>query len=233
MSKEKILRDYNNSIHYTEETWALLKSKRKRAIEILAMFKGLIPYVYGSVARGNIHEDSDIDVIFINQIPTFQIEMILNKNGYENYLREIIMATPNDPIKLYIHLNELECVTVPLTKLNKKTIEFYDFGGKINLEQLKKDIRVPGIDKRLVLIKPTSQGHEEISVIENEHVAAKEVGISINIINERKRVLLRREKHGRTGVFLKRQLRKEETTEGVLKELANKKTIVRKKLFKR
>ena len=233
MSREKILREYHNVIQYIEEDWILLKSKRKRAIEILAMFKGLIPYVYGSVARGNIHEDSDIDVIFINQIPTFQIEMILNKNGYENYLREIIMATPNDPIKLYIHLNELECVTVPLTKLNKKTIEFYDFGGKINLEQLKKDIRVPGIDKRLVLIKPTSQGHEEISVIENEHVAAKEVGISINIINERKRVLLRREKHGRTGVFLKRQLRKEETTEGVLKELANKKTIVRKKLFKR
>ncbi|MHA1490141.1 MAG: nucleotidyltransferase domain-containing protein [Promethearchaeota archaeon] len=233
MSKEKILRNYNYSIHYTEEIWALLKSKRKRAIEILAMFKGLIPYVYGSIARGNIHEDSDIDVIFINQIPTFQIEMILNKNGYENYLREIIMATPKDSIRLYIHLNELECVTVPLTKLNKKTLEFYDFGGKINLDQLKKDIRVPGIDKRLVLIKPTSQGHEEISVIENEHIAAKEVGISINIINERKRVLLRREKHGRTGVFLKRQLRKDETTEEVLKELSNKKSIVRKKLFQR
>ena len=130
-------------------------------------------------------------------------------------------------------MNELECITVPLSKMEKRTLDFYDFGGKINLSKLKEGIRVPGIDKRLVLIKPNKQGHEELSVINHENLAANDVGISISTINERKRVLLRREKHGRTGVFLKRELSRDETTEYVLKELANKKSIVRKILYKR
>ena len=55
---------------------------------------------------------------------------------------------------------------------------------------------------------------------------------SIDTLEERKKVFLRREKHGRTGVFLKKQLQIDETTEEALKNLANKKSIVRKKLFK-
>jgi len=233
MSREKILREYHNVIQYTEDDWTLLSSKRNRAIEILEMFKQFNPFVYGSIARGNVHKESDIDVIFLNQIPTFQVEIILEKNGYTNYLREIIMATPQDSIRLYIHLNELECITIPLSKMEKKKLEFYDFGGKINLSKLKEGTRVPGIDKRLVLIVPNKEGHEEFSVINRENTAANQVGISISAINERKKVLLRREKHGRTGVFLKRELGRDETTEEVLKELANKKSFVRKKLFLR
>ena len=97
----------------------------------------------------------------------------------------------------------------------------------------KLDVRVSGIDKRLVLITPNSQGHEEISIIGNEANAAKEVGISIDTLNERKRILLRREKYGRTGVFLKRSLQINETTEEVLKKMANRKSIIRKKLYKK
>ena len=233
MSKEQILRDHHSVIHYTQEDWNLLDSKRNRAIEILELFKQFNPFVYGSIARGNVHKESDIDIIFLNQIPTFQIEIILEKNGYTNYLREIIMATPQDSIKLYIHLNELECITIPISRMEKKTLDFYDFGGKANLFTLKEGIRVPGIDKRLVLIKPNKEGHEEISVINHENIAANEVGISISTINERKKVLLRREKHGRTGVFLKRELGRDEPTEEVLKELANNRSIVRKKMFPR
>ena len=233
MSKEKILRDHYESVIYTKEKWSLLKSKRNLAKSLLEIFakEGFKPYIYGSIARGNVHEASDIDIIFLHQISSFQIEFTLNKNGFENYFREIIMATPNDSIKLYIHLSEMESITIPLSKLDKKITEFYDFGGKINLNQLKKDIRVPGIDKRLVLIKPTPQGHDEISIINNESIAAKEIGISIDTVNERIKVLLRREKHGRTGLFLKRQLNMNESTEEVLKKLANKKSIVRKKLY--
>jgi predicted nucleotidyltransferase len=143
------------------------------------------------------------------------------------------MATPLDSIKLYIHLSELESITLPLSKFEKKSIEFYDFGGKIDLNQLKLDARVPGIDKRLVLIKPNSQGHQEISIIGNEANAAKEVGIGIETLNERKKVLLRREKHGRTGVFLKRSIQIDESTEEVLKNMATRRSIIRKKLFKK
>ncbi len=235
MKKEKILRDHYSTITYSKTQWSFLKEKRENAIKLLEIFnkEDFEPYVHGSIARGDVHKASDIDIIFLAQIPVFQIEFILNKNGFENYFREIIMATPLDAIKLYIHLSELESITVPLSKIDKKFIEFYDFGGKINLNQLKSDIRAAGIDKRLVLIKPNLQGHEEISIIGNEGIAAKEVDISINTINERKNVLLRREKYGRTGVFLKKEIQINESTEEVLKKLANRKSIVRKKLFTR
>ncbi|MFX1302782.1 MAG: nucleotidyltransferase domain-containing protein [Promethearchaeota archaeon] len=235
MKKEKIFRDHYEEIIYSKKNWTLLKDKRNNAIKLLEIFtkEGFNPYIHGSVARGDVHETSDIDIIFIQQVPSFQIELILNKHGFENYFREIIMATPLDAIKLYIHLSELESITIPLTKLDKKLLEFYDFGGKISLNQLKSDLRVAGIDKRLVLIKPDPKGHQEISIIGNETSAAKEVGISLSTLNERKKVLLRREKHGRTGVFLKRQFQIDETTEDVLKKLANKKSIIRKKLFKK
>jgi len=233
MSKENILREHQLSLIYTEKDWAMLKSKREKALKILKIFENFKPYIYGSIARGNVHEESDIDVIFLNQIPPFQIEMVLEKNGITNYYKEIIIATPRDSIRLYIHISELECITVPLTRLEKRNLQFYAFGGKIDLNQLKQDIRVPGIDKRLVLIKPTSMGHDEVSVIGNEHMAAKAVGINITTVNEREKVLLRREKHGRTGVFFKKQIDASESTEEALKKIANKNSIVRKKLYKR
>ncbi|MHA2282915.1 MAG: nucleotidyltransferase domain-containing protein [Promethearchaeota archaeon] len=234
MKNHKILRTHHNTITYSEHNWILLKSKRDNAIKILEIFvkEGFNPFIYGSIARGDVHEFSDIDIIFLQQIPPFQIEYILNKNGFENYFREIIMATPLDSIKLYIHLSEVESITLPLSKLGKNIVEFYNFGGKITLDDLRSGIRVPGIDKRLVLIKPTLNGHEESSIIGNESFAAKEVGISIDIVNERKRVLLKREKFGKTGVFLKRRLHLNESTEEVLKTLAKKKAVIRKKLFK-
>jgi len=226
MKEKKILRDYNNIITYSEDKWALLKDKRINAIKLLEIFvkEGFNPFVYGSIARGDVHESSDIDITFVQKIPSFQVEYILHKNGYENYFREIIMATPLDSIKLYIYLSELESITVPLTKFEKNAIEFYNFGGKIALNGLQSGNRVPGIDNQ--------DGHEESSVIGNEALAAKQVGVGINTVNERIRVLLRREKYGRTGVYLKRTLQLDESTEDVLKKLAKKKRIVRKKLLK-
>jgi len=235
MKGNKILRDHFNSVTYSENHLKLLHQKRERSKLLLEMFakKGLNPFLYGSIARGDIHTDSDIDIVLIQLISPYQIELILDKNGFNNYYREIIMATPADTLKLYIYLNELESITIPLSKFVKKSREFYDFGGKINLTQIKNSIRVPGIDKRLVLIQSVSDGHEEYSVIGNEHLAAKQLNVSIEVINERKRVLLKREKFGKTGVFLKRPIEMNETIEDVLKKLANKKSIVRKKLLQR
>ncbi|GAH87012.1 unnamed protein product, partial [marine sediment metagenome] len=107
--------------------------------------EGLNPFIYGSIARGDVHNDSDIDIVLIRSIAPYQIEIILDKNGFNNYFREIIMATPADTLKLYIYLSELESITIPLSKFDKKSREFYDFGGKINLNQIKNNIRVPGI----------------------------------------------------------------------------------------
>jgi predicted nucleotidyltransferase len=235
MKGEKILRDHYEKVNYSKEDWTILKSKRKIAINLLEMFtkEGFNPYVHGSIARGDVHDSSDIDIIFLRQIPSFQIELILNKNGFNNYFREIIMATPLDTLKLYFYLSELETITIPLSKLEKKTKEFYDFGGKINLNLLKSGLRVAGIDKRLVLIKPTPKGHKESSIIGDEANTAKELGIGVDTLYEREKVLLRRERYGKTGVFLKREIQINETTEQVLKKLADKKSIVRKKLFQK
>ncbi len=235
MKGHKILRDHFNTVTYSENHLKLLHQKRERSKLLLEMFskEGLNPFIYGSIARGDVHNDSDIDIVLLQSIAPYQIEIILDKSGFNNYFREIIMATPADTLKLYIYLNELESITIPLSKFDKKSREFYDFGGKINLNQIKNSIRVPGIDKRLVLIQPTSDGHEEYSIIGNENLAAKQLNVSIDLINERKKVLLKREKKGRTGVFLKRPIAIRETTELVLKKLSNKNSIVRKKLLQR
>jgi len=235
MKGDKILRDYFNTVLYSENHFKILYEKRERSKILLEMFakEGLKPFIYGSIARGDVHNDSDIDIIIVQSIAPYQIEIMLDKNGFNNYFREIIMATPADTLKLYIYLNELESITIPLSKFEKRSKEFYDFGGKINLEQLDNNIRVPGIDKRLVLIQPITDGHEESSIIGNEHLAAKKLNVSIDLINERKKVLLKREKFGKTGVFLKRPIEMKESTEDVLKKLANKKSIVRKKLIQR
>ena len=235
MSKERILRNHHDNCFYDINDWALLEQKRKKAKDLMEIFvkEGLNPFIYGSVARGNVHKFSDIDIIFLQQIPSYKIEYVLGKNGYNTYVKEIIMATPHDSLKLNIYLSELECITLPLTKMDNKSIEFFDFGGKINFEQLKLNLRVPGIDKRLVLVKPNQKGHEEISVIDNEILVSKETGISIRSINERIKVLLKREKYGRTGVFLKRQLQQNETPEEVIKKIARKKSIIRKKIYLR
>ncbi len=234
MRESKILREHNSSITYSKYNWSLLKKKRANAKKLLEMFvkEGLNPALYGSIARGDVHESSDIDIVFTQKVPSFQIEYILNKRGYENYFREILMATPLDSIKLYIYISELESITIPISNLSKKGMEFYTFGGKIILKDIETETRVAGIDKRLVLIKPNQYGHEENSIIGNEALAAKIVGVGIDTVNERKKVLLRREKLGRTGVFLRRKLTMNESTENVLKELAKKKSIIRKKLNK-
>ena len=84
MNKEKILREHYEKIIYSKEDWTLLRQKRDLAIKLLEMFakEGFNPYIHGSIARGDIHESSDIDIIFF-QTGYFQFEHIL-VFGFEN-----------------------------------------------------------------------------------------------------------------------------------------------------
>lgn len=231
MINRRILKNHHKKVVYTKETWEIYHIKRKRAEELLDLFSrhSLNPFVYGSIARGNVHRYSDIDIVFEHNIPIFKVEFLLNQAGYDKYFREIILATPADNLKLYIHLSELESITVPLTPFKKRS-EFYNFTGKIDLCQLRNNVRVKGIDKRLLLITPKRYGHEEISVIGNESFIAKALSINISTVMERINVLKRREKFGHTGVFLKKTLQIGDSVENILENLAKKKSIVRKKL---
>ncbi len=75
MKKENILREYFEEVIYSEDDWTLLKEKRNLATNLLDMFnkEGFNPFIHGSIARGDVHENSDIDIVFFQQVPPFQI----------------------------------------------------------------------------------------------------------------------------------------------------------------
>jgi predicted nucleotidyltransferase len=110
--------------------------------------------------------------------------------------------------------------------------EFYRFGGEVNFNQLKADVRVAGVDKRLMLIEPTEKGHVESSIIGREEFAAKILGISAETVFDRVHALLKRDAVGRTGVFVKRELAPDETFELALKKLSDSNPAVRRRMKK-
>jgi hypothetical protein len=97
--------------------------------------------------------------------------------------------------------------------------EFYRWGGLIDSTGVRNNTRTSGVDKRLLLIEPTSTGHIEQGVIGREQEVAKKLDVSIGIAEERVRVLTRRDNVGRTGVYLTRTLNDNENFEAVAKYL--------------
>lgn len=197
-------------IEYTKEQWELLKIKRERAIEILKLVKenGMEGFVYGSIARGDVKKDSDIDVIIFNP-NLLKLELL------PFHHRFIVQATPNSTPKAYISLDEeeKEVISFPLSKLKRKEIEFYQFGGMIDIQGLLQGKRVPGINKELEIIIPTEKGHIQIPLKGNEDYAVKLLKISHDTVLERENLLERREERGHTGVFLKYELSDDESFE--------------------
>ncbi|MHA2199706.1 MAG: hypothetical protein ACXABN_07515 [Candidatus Thorarchaeota archaeon] len=111
--------------------------------------------------------------------------------------------------------------------------EFYRWGGIIDSSGLEGDVRVPGVDKRLILIEPTDSGHSEHGVIGHESMTAKRLGVSTGIAQERVRVLSRRDNVGRTGVYLSRELDEDESFEEVAKKLQDRDPALRRTIEKR
>ncbi len=220
-------------IVYTKEHWDLLAQKRARAKDLLELFykEGLKPHAFGSIARGDINPRSDIDIVFFQTIPTFKIEYILEVNKERIMSKEITQATPGDAIKASIFLSELECLTIPLTSFKGNSVQFYGFTGSIDLTQILNDVRLPGINKQLLIIIPEEEGHNELELHSNEAFAAKLLNIDLDFIHQRIRILTKREKIGRTGVFLHERLRPDENFEKVLKDIGNKNSYVRKILM--
>lgn len=195
---------------YSEERWRLLREKRAMAIAIMRALGSSTIYsvVHGSVARGDVDEDSDVDVFVTNPVPPLLVELALERAGYKIKWKELVQATPSSTPKAYLYLDDkgLLVVSLPLGPLSKTEREFYKWGGEAALEDLERDKRVPGVDKRLMLIEPTPMGHRESPVVGREAHVAKILGISVETVLERVRVLTRRREHGRTGVFIKKVL---------------------------
>jgi predicted nucleotidyltransferase len=115
-------------------------------------------------------------------------------------------------------------------KMRKVEREFYKFGGEATLSDLMKNVRVCGVDKRLMLIEPTESGHKESSIVGREEQTAKLLDISAETVLDRVHALLKRDEVGRTGVFVEKELSGDENFEIVLKRLADKNPAVRRRL---
>ncbi|MEM1620029.1 MAG: nucleotidyltransferase domain-containing protein [Fervidicoccaceae archaeon] len=238
MVREKVSRPGSEfEVIYNASRWLLLEEKRKTARRLMEPMRrwGLNPIVHGSVARGDVSPESDVDVFIPTPIPPYVAELVVDESGFKILERLLVQATPRHTPKAYLVLEPAEKVVVsfPLARLLPRELEFYYFGGALDLEGLLRGERRPGVNKRLELIRPTPRGHVAASILGIEPEVAKVLGVSLETVMERVRVLTRRDELGRTGVFVKRRLGPGESFEEALEELAARNPAVRKVLEER
>ncbi len=226
-------RNYRRVV-YSEKHWELLSELREEALRLLKCLAGnsLYAIVHGSVARGDVHPGSDVDVF----IPTIVSHPVLLETLYtckeKVFETRIVQATPNYVPKVYLILDpdESRIVSYPLGQLTRGEREFYKWGGELGLDDLKRGKRVPGVNKDLLLIIPREDGHLEIPVMGNESYTARVVGVSLETVYERVRVLTTRREKGRTGVFLEISVPGDSDLSEVVKRIASKNPFFRKRL---
>jgi predicted nucleotidyltransferase len=218
-------------IVYDLGRWRLFNAMRREAAAMMAPLRAahIDCLAYGSLARGDVSDDSDIDVFIPGQQSPTIVEAALERHGVRPTGREIVQATPGYAAKAYIYTAELRGYSLPLVELRPTEGEFYSFAGSIRPEQVEAGLRVPGVDKRLMLIEPTPSGHVESPVAGREGEVAKLLGVGISIVLERVRTLERRRRVGRTGVYLKRVLSPEEGFSEVLRELSLRRPAMRRR----
>ena len=232
MAKKPVKRAERVEVVYDERRWELLRDLRSKAVQLMEILDRahLRSIVHGSIARGDVSEKSDIDVFLPDPPSSFIVETVLERSGIPVHRRIVVQATPLYAVKGYIEIDKQRCVSFPLVKLRPVEKDFYKFGGEASLSMLKERVRVSGVDKRLMLIEPTPEGHVESTVVGQEETVAHVLGVSLNTVLDRVHALLRRDEVGRTGVFIERELSPDETFEMVLKKLADENPAVRRRL---
>ena len=228
MMKEKVvwLRD-PRCVVYTADRLALLSRLRTHA-EAIGRALGPGWSVHGSIARGDVKKGSDIDLVFLEgELPSYDVETRLESAGLHWTAREVVLATPNSSPKGHIHLGEEATVTFPLAGFRPQEEAFYKFGGMLSAEGLSVAPRVPGVSKKLLLIIPTPEGHTESSILGRESETARLLGVPVDVVNERVRVLGRRDRIGRTGVYMREDVAEDSSFEETLKFLKDRDPVVR------
>jgi predicted nucleotidyltransferase len=229
--RPEVLHDIR-TVTYDQFHWGLLDQLRSRAIRVIHKIESSIavqPLVHGSIARGDVSESSDIDIIIRQPVSSYRLELALDRI----HQRELVQATPSMVLKGHLYLDDNIVVSFPMFKLRPREEEFYQWGGALSLKGLEDGMRVPGVDKRLVLIEPNPTGHTEYGVIGYEYKVAKKLNVSVDIAKERVRVLTRRDNVGRTGVYLNRPLIESESFEEVAKQLQDSDPALRRTIDRR
>jgi predicted nucleotidyltransferase len=223
---------HSKGVVYSSARWKLLGELREKATRIMTALESfrLRTLVYGSIARGDVNKNSDIDVFVAEPQSSFLVETALERSHLSVNARLLVQATPNYAMKAYIEIDNKSSVSFPLMHMRRVEREFYKFGGEVNINQLKASVRMEGVDKRLLFIEPTGKGHVESSIIGREESVAKRLGLSVETILDRVHTLLKRDEVGRTGVFIKRQLPSDETFEMAMKKLADINPAVRRRI---
>lgn len=219
-------------VSYSNKHWVLLENCRQRTMRIMKVFEQIHveTITHGSIARGDVHKKSDIDIFLPNQPSSFIVETALEKTGMPTNRRLIVQATPTYAVKAHIEIDENTSISFPLTQMRKVEREFYKFGGEATLKDLEAGLRVSGVNKQLILVEPTKKGHRESAVVGREEQVAKLLGITAETVLNRVHTLLRRDDVGRTGVFLKKELYEDETFEETLKKIADQNPATRRRL---
>lgn len=232
MAKKPVTRAERVDVVYDKRRWELLKEFKSKAIQLMEILDRfhLSSIVHGSIARGDVSEKSDIDVFVLDPSSSFIVETALERAEVPVNRRVVVQATPLYAVKGYLEIDKQRCVSFPLVKLRPVERDFYKFSGEVSLSMLKNHVRVLGVDKRLMLIEPTLEGHVESTVVGREETVARLLGVSLNTVLDRVHALLRRDEVGRTGVFIERELSPDETFEMVLKKLADQNPAVRRRL---
>ena len=221
-------------VMYRHARWEQLKTLRNKAVCVMSALETfhLHSITHGSIARGDVNVGSDIDVFIPELQNSFLVEMALEKAKVPINTRFIVQATPTYAMKAHIEIDETTTLSFPLMEMRRVEREFYRFGGEVNLTQLAVNVRVPGVDKRLMLIEPTKKGHVESSIIGREESAAKNINVATETVLDRVHVLMKRDTVGRTGVFVKRELAADETFELALKKISDLNPAVRRRMNK-
>jgi predicted nucleotidyltransferase len=229
MAREKVILQRDPApVAYPPERFRLLASLREEAVPVLTCLGA--GGVYGSLARGDVHKGSDIDIVVTSPPPAFGLELALEEGGFQVTHRELVMASPNSPPKGHLEIGEGRVVSFPLLPMKRREEEFYFFGGYLGLKGLEEGMRVPGVDKRLLLIEPTDDGHLESGIVGDESGVARLLGIGRDVVDERVRVLTRRDSVGRTGVYLRETLAPDEAFEGRLHDLASRDSALKRQV---
>jgi predicted nucleotidyltransferase len=231
MAKKPVKRAERIEIVYDNSRWKLLRELRSKTVEIMQTLEecNIRSIVHGSVARGDVSDTSDVDVFLPEPPSSFVVETMLERSGFRVQHRTVVQATPLYAPKGYIGLDQQRQLSFPLVKLRPVERDFYRFGGEASLSVLRGDRRVAGVDKRLMLIEPTAEGHVESAVVGREEAVANLLGVSLNTVLDRVRALLRRDEVGRTGVFIEKELAPDQTFEQALKQLADQNPAVRRR----